>query len=98
MTRFFLRGGIVIETSGLIATTKPYFEHHGYGAGGVLPAGIGIPTPGEPALMAATFLAFGGDMSPLGVFAVVLFWHSSATASDMLWVTTGGRLFIIRYG
>lgn len=90
----------MIEASSLIAAMKPYFQHYGYWAIviAILPAGFGIPTPGETVLIAAMLLASGGEISPLYVL-IVAFLSTFAGNTLGYWLGFyGGRPFVIKYG
>lgn len=88
------------EASSLIAAMKPYFQHYGYWAIviAVLPAGFGIPTPGETTFIAAMLLASGGEMSPVYVLGVAFLSTLIGNTLGYWLGYYGGRPFVIKYG
>jgi membrane protein DedA with SNARE-associated domain len=79
---------------------KPYFEVYGYWAiaAAVLPAGFGIPTPAETALIVAVLLASRGEMSLVAVLATALCATLVGNSIGYYLGYYGGRPLCLRYG
>ncbi|HVN96592.1 MAG TPA: DedA family protein [Syntrophorhabdaceae bacterium] len=83
-----------------MTTLKPYFEHYGYWAivAAVLPAGFGIPTPGETTLIVATILAVKGELSLSLVIVTALCSTIAGNTVGYCLGYYGGRPIILRWG